>query len=311
MLRRWRVLVEAGVVVEEAVGMWFFVCLMRGRERWCRLVGGGMCCWQMCKQLIRWVGCRARRKMCGGGFEEDARRDGTVAAEEDVVRQVYATSEARETAGDVDKQVYVSGEAGDEGSESGSVGSCGGSCCGIEEDCVQEEDVVRGDVASRECGIEVPAGGGGADAGYMISDLQFCEVADVTMEERNLAWNRYVDRDPTAWKGTPAWQARLMPYCGGRELTKAQWRRMRCIWGLQLREQGFAGSRDVDGVYEEYEVLYEASRRMQDDMWRECVEEVREEWRSRRRIWREVNFRTYMAIRQGCDTRDLSWKGGL
>ena len=242
--------------------------------------------------------------MCGGGLAEDARRDGTVAVEEDVVRQVYATIEARGKARDVDKQVYVSGEAGDVSSESGSVGSCGGSCYRIEEDCVQEEDVVRGDVAR---GRWVRTG----DAEYMISDLQFCEVADVTMEERNLAWNRYVDRDPTAWKGTPAWQARLMPYCGGRELTKAQWRRMRCIWGLQLREQGFAGSRDVDGVYEEYEVLYEASRRMQDDMWRECVEEVREEWRSRRRIWREVNFRTYMAIRQGCDTRDLSWKGGL
>ena len=271
--------------------------------------------------MSRWVGCVARRRIRGGGFEEDAGRDGTGAVGEDGVRQVCAASEASEMAGDVDRQVYVSCEAGDVGRESGKgcVGSCGRNCFRIEEDCVQEEEGDRRGVASRECGIEVPldgarlgrwvqAGGDGADAEYMISDLQFCEVADVTMEERNLAWNRYMDRDKTAWKGTPARQARLMPSCRGWELTKAQWRRMRGIWGLQLRDQGYVGG---GGDVEEYEVLYEASRRMQDDMWQECVEEVRMEWRSRKRIWREVNFRTYMVIRQECDTRDLTWKSCL
>ena len=161
---------------------------------------------------------------------------------------------------------------------------------------------VRPDGARR--GIWVRLGGDGADARYVqrtfvppSCDLRLCEDGDVVMHERNVAWNRYVDRDPLAWRGTPAWRARQLSEV---ELTKAKWRRMRGIWLQYLKDHGFEGSEDTG----EYEVLYEASRLMQDDMWQECVEEVRQEWRSKKRIWREVNFRAYLVIRWECDPRD-------
>ena len=119
------------------------------------------------------------------------------------------------------------------------------------------------------------------------------------MQERNLARKLFRERHGSGldWRSAPVWQAQLL--CKT-ELTKAQMRRKRGIWIQRLRERGFAGSGEDDE--EEYEVLYEASRRMQDDMWQEYVDEVRQEWRSRKRIWREVNFRAYMLIRQACDS---------